>query len=187
MPEYRRLWRPGGAFFFTVVAANRRPFLAGPLARRCLAESFRIVKARYPWEMPAIVLLPDHLHALWILPRGDSDYSTRWRRIKWEFTRRYLTLGGRESDRSESRRARGERGLWQRRFWEHAIRDDEDYEKHCHYIHANPVRHGFVECARDWPYSSFHRWLALGAYPPDWGCAARREGDLAGLEDIGAE
>jgi putative transposase len=172
MPEYRRFTVPGAAVFFTVVTHQRRRFLDEPRARRCLREAFRVVRARYPFEVAAIVLLPDHLHALWALPPGDAAYPLRWRRIKEEFTERYLADGGADGPRSASRLGRGERGIWQRRFWEHTIRDEEDFEQHCHYIHYNPVKHGLVNCPRDWPHSSFHRFVRAGSYPVDWGCSS---------------
>lgn len=170
MPSYRRFHVPGAAVFFTVVTHQRRRFLTGPLARRCLRAAVVAVRAECPFETAAMVLLPDHLHALWVLPPGDAAYARRWRRIKGEFTGRYLAEGGEEGPRSDSRLHRRERGLWQRRFWEHTIRDEEDFEQHCHYIHYNPVKHGLVRCPRDWPYSSFHRWVRRRAYPRDWGC-----------------
>jgi putative transposase len=173
MPNYRRFTVPGATVFFTVVTYERRPFLVEPLARRCLRDAIAAVRERHPIEVRAIVLLPDHLHAIWTLPKGDSDYSMRWRRIKEEFTERFLAEGGTESQRSSSRVERKERGVWQRRFWEHTIEDDDDFERHVDYIHYNPVKHGLVTCPRDWPYSSFSRWVRQGDYAPEWGCTQR--------------
>lgn len=172
MPEYRRNYVPGGTLFFTVVTHERRRFLTTPLARRCLREAILTIQAKRPFEIVGIVLLPDHLHAIWTLPGGDADYSTRWRRIKEEFTILYLAKGGTEGRRSTSRRKRQERGIWQRRFWEHTIESDAELERHLDYTHYNPVKHGLVENPRDWPYSSFHRWVQKGAYDVNWGCAA---------------
>lgn len=172
MSDYRRYTVPGAVVFFTVVTHERRRFLTDPLATRCLREAFRVVRSRYPFEMPAIVLLPDHLHAIWVLPSGDSNYATRWRYIKREFTVRYLSEGGEEGRRSDSRKLREERGVWQRRFWEHTILDESDFERHADYIHYNPVKHGLAACPGDWPHSSFHRWVRRQDYPSDWGCAA---------------
>ena len=169
MPDYRRFHVPGGTFFFTVVTYQRRPLLAEPMARACLRNAFRVVRERHPFDIPALVLLPDHLHTIWTLPRGDADYSLRWRRIKEEFTESYLEQGGEEGFLSDSRRARKERGVWQRRFWEHAIRDEDDFEKQAHYIHYNPVKHGLVKRPLDWEFSSFHRWVRKGDYSPEWG------------------
>jgi putative transposase len=187
MPDYRRFTIPGATVFFTVVTHERRRFLTDPLARRCLRMAFRVVRARYPFEVHSIVLLPDHLHALWILPPGDPGYPLRWRRIKEEFTRRYLAGEGEEGPGSASRGVRNERGVWQRRFWEHTIRDEEDFERHCDYIHYNPVKHGLVECPRDWAYSSFHRWVRRGAYPRDWACSSEGPAHLDLPDDTGME
>jgi putative transposase len=172
MPNYRRYTIPGAAVFFTVVTHERRRFLTEPRARRCLREAIRIVRARHPFEISAFVLLPDHLHAIWILPRGDHEYSLRWKRIKGEFTERYLAFGGEEGTANASRNARRERGVWQRRFWEHTIRDEDDFERHIDYIHYNPVKHGLAECPSDWEYSSFHRYVSRQAYPRNWGCSS---------------
>ena len=183
MPSYRRFTVPGSAIFFTVVTYQRRSFLTDPLARRCLREAFQRVRATRPFALPAIVLLPDHLHALWIRPPGDAGYSVRWRRIKEEFTERYLQHGGEERPRSASRHRRKERGLWQRRFWEHTIQDEYDFERHVDYIHYNPIKHGLATCPRDWIYSSFHSWVSRGDYPPDWGCSSRGPIHLGSLEE----
>ena len=179
MPDYRRYFVPGATYFFTVVTHERKPFLTTPLARRCLRESMAAVRARRPFELTAIVLLPDHLHALRTLPAGDAAYSVRWKRIKEEFTQRYLQAGGAEGQRSASRQRRKERGIWQRRFWEHTIHDEDDFERHVDYIHYNPVKHGLVSCPRDWPYSSFHRWVKLGVYTNYWGSGPMHFNDLA--------
>jgi putative transposase len=131
-----------------------------------------------PFHIDAWVVLPDHLHALWTLPDGDSDFPRRWQAIKMAFSKR-LAAG---EALSESRRRRGERGIWQRRYWEHTIRDDRGYAAHMDYIHFNPVKHRLVSEVAAWPYSSFHRCVAMGLYPADWvgnndgieGCGERR-------------
>ena len=151
MPNYRRCYVPGGMVFFTVVTYRRRPILTLPPARRCLRAALEAVRAHRPFDIPALVLLPDHLHAIGALPRGDDAYSVRWRRIKERFTERYLDGGGPEAPRSGSRRRRGERGVWRRRFWEHSIDDETDLERHVDYIHYNPVKHGLVACPRTGP------------------------------------
>jgi putative transposase len=183
MSDYRRWYVPGGTLFFTLVTYRRRPLLTEPLARRCLRQAIQIVRAKRPFAIPAFVLLPDHLHALWTLPHGDADYSVRWRRIKEEFTRRYLHEGGLEVEQTVSRRRRNERGVWQRRFWEHAIRDEVDLERHFDYIHYNPVKHGLATCPRDWPFSSFHRCVCEHHYPPDWGCPSASRPCFDGLNE----
>ena len=142
MPNYRRYLLPGAVVFFTVVTDHRRRFLVDQLARRCLREAFRSVRSRHPFHVSSIVLLPDHLHAIWNLPEGDANYAMRWRRIKEEFTERYLAAGGHEGERSASRVRREERAVWQRRFWEHTIRDEHDFERHIDYIHYNPASIG---------------------------------------------
>jgi putative transposase len=170
MPDYRRYFVPGGMYFFTVVTHLRRPILTTPLGRACLHTALATVRRRWPFELTAIVLLPNHLHTIWTLPEGDAAYPRRWRRIKDEFTRSFLQGGGEEGPRSTSRRKRKERGIWQRRAWEHTIRDEHDFERHMDYIHYNPVKHGLVACPMDWPYSSIHRLVKEGVYPRNWGC-----------------
>jgi putative transposase len=172
MPNYRRAYVPGGTFFFTVVTERRAKILCGTSARACLRRAFRNCRERWPFSVVTIVLLPDHLHAVWTLPKGDSDYPTRWGWIKKEFTKAWLAEGGLEQPISASRRHHRRRGVWQRHFWEHVLQDEADLERHCDYIHYNPVKHGLVACPSDWPYSSFHRWVRLGHYPPDWGCSS---------------
>jgi len=177
MSDYRRYFVPGATYFFTVVAWRRRPILTTALGRRCLRSAFDKVRQAHPFELIAVVLLPDHLHALWSLPRKSSDYSLRWRRIKEEFTKGYLAEGGREAALGASRLIRKERGIWQRRFWEHLCKDEADLERHFDYIHYNPVKHGLVQKPGDWPWSTFHRFVGDGAYPADWG--RRAAGDMS--------
>ncbi len=143
----------------------------------CVAGILSRDSARRPFKIDAIVLLPDHLHCIWKLPRGDHGYSQRWSRIKAGFTTRYLENGGSDCDVSISRAVRGERGIWQRRFFEHLIRDDDDLKRCADYIHINPVKHGLVKRVRDWPWSSFHRYVKLGEYPLDWGGSHEFYGD----------
>jgi putative transposase len=168
--EYRRYYVDGAMVFFTLVTHQRRKLFEEELARKCLREALETVRKKRPFSVDAVVLLPDHLHMIWTLPADDGDFSLRWRRIKAEFTESYLAAGGLEGQRSASRRKRKERGIWQRRFWDHVIRDELDFERHLDYIHFNPVKHGYVPCPRDWPYSSFQRWVERGVYEPNWGC-----------------
>jgi len=161
---YRRSRQPGGTYFFTLALAERR----GDLLVRHIAalrEALRAERLRTPFVTLAAVVLPDHLHAVWRLPPGDADYSNRWRRIKAAFSRA-LPDGERIS---ESRAGKGERGIWQRRFWEHTIRDPVDLQRHIDYVHINPVKHGLVRQVAAWPHSTFHEYVARGVYPPDWG------------------
>jgi putative transposase len=120
------------------------------------------------------VVLPDHLHAVWTLPPGDSDFSTRWRLIK----NRFAKALPKQERLSAVRKARGERGIWQRRFWEHLIRDEADYARHVEYCYINPVKHRWVTRVRDWPYSSFHRDVRAGLFPIDWGGDAETIGEF---------
>jgi len=154
---------PGGTFFFTVALLERRQtWLTSRISD--LRDAFRAVRSARPFRIDAIVVLPDHLHCLWTLPPDDPDFSTRWRLIKLRFARSIP-----HGERLSARRAQvGERGIWQRRFWEHTICDDEDFRRHMDYIHYNPVKHGHVSRVSDWPYSSFHRYVRLGVYPEDW-------------------
>jgi len=171
MPDCRRAYIPGGTYFFTVVTERRARILCGSLARSLLRRAFRDCRLRWPFVIQAIVLLPDHLHAIWTLPPDDSDYSARWGFIKKEFSKGWLAAGGSERPRSDSRFRNRRRGIWQRRFWEHVIRNEDDFIAYVEHIHYNPVRHGLVQCPHDWPYSSFHRYVRLNLYPADWGCA----------------
>jgi putative transposase len=163
MTDYRRNFVAGGSFFFTVNLAERhRQLLTEHIDE--LRAAFRQTRERHPFTTDAIVVLPDHLHAVWTLPEGDRDFSTRWRLIKSTFSR---NLGAGEPI-SASRAAKRERGIWQRRYWEHTIRDEDDFGRHIDYVHINPVKHGLVTRVRDWPHSSFHRMVKLGIYPEDW-------------------
>jgi len=174
MTDYRRNRVPGGAYFFTVNLYDRRSQLL-TVNIDLLRDAVRTVRARAPFHIDAWVVLPDHLHSLWTLPEGDFDFSGRWQAIKTAFSKR-VPQG---EFRSASREAKGERGLWQRRFWEHTIRDDGDYAAHVDYVHFNPVKHGLAASAADWRYSSFHRSVAMGLYPADWA------GDRKALIDAG--
>ncbi len=169
MPDYRRWYVAGGTYFFTAVTLRRRPILCEELGRRCLHEAIELVREGWPFDMVAVVLLPDHLHTVWTVPQGDDRYPVRWKRIKEEFTRLYLEAGGRELPRNRSRIIQGERGIWQRRYWEHTVRDEADLKRCVDYVHWNPKKHGYVTNVRDWPWSSFHRFVELGEYTLDWG------------------
>ena len=171
MPNYRRAYIPGGTFFFTVKMERNAPIFRDDFAVRILGNVLRETKKLWPTEIDAIVLLPDHLHTIWSLPPGDADFSKRWAWLKKEFTKRYLKAGGMEQPTSESRVKYRRRGVWQRRFWEHAIEDEEDFQTHFDYTHCNPVKHGYVKCPIDWQHSSFHRWVAKGVYEKNWGCS----------------
>ncbi|AMK77081.1 MULTISPECIES: REP-associated tyrosine transposase [Methylomonas] len=165
MTEYRRFQHAGATWFFTVNLVERHGNRLLTDQIDLLRMAFAHVKARHPYEIDAIVILPEHLHCILTLPAGDSDFSVRWGLIKAYFAR-HIAKGERIS---KSREKRGERGLWQRRFWEHLIRDEADYRQHIDYIHWNPVKHGWVQCVKDWPHSSFHGYVKRGVYPESWG------------------
>jgi putative transposase len=166
---YRRNYVPGGTYFFTVVTHDRRPILTTDLARPIFHDVIAAVLKDRPFKIVAVVLLPDHLHTVWTLPADDAGYSRRWSGIKEEFTRQFLRAGGTEGPITASRVRRRERGVWQRRFWEYTVRDEDDLIRCVDYIHWNPVKHGLVKSPRDYPWSSFHRFVESGDYPPDWG------------------
>lgn len=170
MPHYRRADIPGGTFFFTVVTHARRSLLTEDPARTLLGDVLRRCRERFPFEIDAIVILPDHLHTLWTLPRNDADFSKRWGWIKKEFSKAFLAAGGQEIGISDPRLKEKRLGIWQPRFWEHTIQDEEDFDRHFDYIHFNPVKHGLVKCPSEWQWSSFHRWVKAGVLPADWGC-----------------
>jgi putative transposase len=171
MADYRRWYVPGGTYFFTLATHKRRKFLTDETSRRCLEEAMQTVQNSYAFTIVALVLLPDHLHTVWTLPQGDANYPTRWKRIKEEFTKSYLAKGGIELPVSESRRRKKERGVWQRRYWEHTVRDEDDLKRCVDYTHWNPKKHGYVKRVRDWEYSTFHEFVRLGEYDIDWGAA----------------
>ncbi len=168
MPRYVRWREKGATYFFTVVTHGRRRILTGRMTRGMLRRAFASVRRRLPFDLLAYVLLPDHLHCIWMLPDDDDDFPTRWRQIKTVFTRAYLASGGSDSAVTRRSRTEGRRGVWQPRYWEHRISDEEDYVRHRDYIHLNPVRHGYVERPEDWPWSSFHRHVRLGTLDPQW-------------------
>ena len=163
MSRYRRLRIPGGTYFFTV---NLRDRTSDLLVTRIetLRGAIRATRSRMPFHIDAWVILPDHMHCLWTLPEGDVAYSARWQSIKKAFSRAIPA----EEPRTHTMLARGERGIWQLRYWEHTIRDDADYAAHMDYIHFNPVKHGLVSRPADWPHSTFHRCVTAGLYPADW-------------------
>ena len=166
--RYRRVLLGGATYFFTVVTHERYPLFSDPKAVQLLTDAISKVRDRHPFDIEAQIVLPDHLHALWTLPEGDAKYATRWRLIKEAFTRAFCQskiLPG----RTETARARGEQPVWQRRFWEHLIRDERDFTAHLDYIHLNPVQHGFVSAPGDWPHSTFSQWVERGVYVPTWG------------------
>ena len=183
MPNYRRSLVPGGTFFFTVVTENRQPILLEP-GRTLLRHCVRQCMNKYPFTIEATALLPDHLHAIWTLPEGDAEYSKRWGFIKKEFTKAWLKQGHAEQSVSWARRRERRCGVWVPRFWEHTIRDENDFRRHMDYIHFNPVKHAHASCPHAWPSSSFHRAVRRGLYESDWGCSCHaRRSSLVESED----
>ena len=179
MPDYRRSFIEGGTYFFTVVTFQRQPILVNDFARGILHQAWMEVNKRFPFETVAVCLLPDHLHCIWRLPEGDANYSTRLKEIKRRFSTGYLQEIGPGGERNASRQRKHEAAIWQRRFWEHTIENEEDLEVHLDYIHYNPIKHGLVEKAKDWPYSSFARYVKEGIYDKDW--VGGDEGRLKGV------
>ncbi|ERH48214.1 MAG: transposase [Pseudomonas sp.] len=169
MSNYRRARDAGACYFFTLVSHQRRPVLTEAPLRAALRRAIERVRLHRPFIIEGWILLPDHLHCVWRLPEGDADFGSRWSMIK-RLTSQALPGFG---SISLSRSLRRESGLWQRRFWEHRIRDEGDYQRHMDYLHFNPVKHGLVERVADWPWSSFHRLVKEGVYPADWGSDAK--------------
>lgn len=163
----------GGTYFFTVVTCDRKPVFIEDASVALLTRCFQDTMIKRPFKLDAVVILPDHLHTLWTLPVGDSDFSTRWMLIKGNFSRH--NIGINEGFVSESRFKKSERGIWQRRFWEHSIRDQEDFNRHCDYIHYNPVKHGLVNSTLEWKHSSFTSFVEKGFYPLNWGSQVGNE------------
>ncbi len=168
--HYRRAKINGATYFFTVVTHDRKPFLCQPENVKLLRQALRSTMERHPIEIDAFVLLPDHLHTIWTLPDDDHDFSTRWRQIKSYFTRHCQTTFERAA--ATSRKTKQERAFWQRRFWEHTVKDTQDYINHVEYIHYNPVKHGLAAAPKDWEHSSFHRYVQAGVYDANWSTGA---------------
>lgn len=173
MADYRRYFVAGGTYFFTIVTYRRRRLLASAINVDRLRNAIAAVKKELPFAINAAVVLPDHLHFLWTLPVGDNDFSKRIGKIKVEFTRSVNADLGAESDPSPSRRKRHDGDVWQRRFWEHLIRDEHDFDRHFDYIHYNPVKHRLAACPHAWSVTSFHHWVRKGVYEPYWGCSCQ--------------
>jgi putative transposase len=167
MVGYRRNFIAGGTYFFTVALADRR---SKALVEHvgALRLAFRTARRERPFAIEAVVILPDHLHAIFVLPSNDADFSGRWRRIKGHFSNALI-----DAETELERRSNGDLALWQKRFWEHTIRDESDFARHVDYIHFNPIKHGLVPRVCDWPHSSFHRYVREGLLPDDWAGVVR--------------
>ena len=175
MSNYHRVYNKGGTYFFTVVTYRRESFLMFSGARSILRTAWRTVQEKHPFILIALSLLPYHSHCIWKLPENDSDYSIRWQKIKDIFSHTVDKQCIALETVNESRKSKREAPIWQRRFWKHTIRDQEDYNKHIDYIHFNPVKHGYVQKAIEWPWSTFHKYLSLGVYDPNWGDISSNE------------
>jgi REP-associated tyrosine transposase len=171
MPKYRRPKIAGATVFLTIATHRRHRLFSEPKHVALLRATIRQVRCEFPFEVTAAVVLPDHLHFLWTLPPGVEDYSSRVGRMKALFTKSLRATSTGSDKVSESRRRHRERDIWQRRFWDHVIRDDDDLAHHIDYIHFNPVKHGLAKCPHAWPYSSFHKWVKRGGYEAIWACA----------------
>ncbi len=165
--QYRRSTAKGATFFFTVVTHNRRAILCNEANVTLMREAFKFVISKHPFIIDAFVMLPDHLHCIWTLPENDGDFSMRWRQIKSYFSKQCQDEF--RGIQTSARLKKGEQAVWQRRFWEHQIRDDLDFIRHVEYIHYNPIKHGLVNAPKAWPYSTFHRYVKQGIYHCDWG------------------
>ena len=168
MSSYRRSNVAGGSYFFTVVTERRQRILTDDAVRFALREAITKVRLERPFQIDGWVLLPDHLHAIWTLPEGDTDFSTRWRLIKSAVTRTVGEIYFRPEWHTKLRAKKHCGTIWQHRYWEHLIQDADDFRHHMNYLHFNPVRHGLVKNVADWPYSSFHRLVEQGIYAKDW-------------------
>lgn len=186
MPQYRRIWRPGAVWFFTLNLQSRH--LPGQHRNSLLTQHVDVlrmavsnVRRKWPFVIHAFVVLPDHLHAILELPEHDADYALRWRLVKAGFSKRLPAT----EHRNPSRSVRGERGIWQRRYWARLLLDERDYRAHMDYVHFNPVKHGYAERVMDWPHSTFHRLVATGVYPADWAGVSTKV--RSGTSDFGEE
>lgn len=168
MARYRRAVVAGGSYFFTVVTERRQPILTDEPIRRALRQAIVDVRTRYPFDINAWVLLPDHLHTIWALPEADADFANRWRLIKTRVTKACGQWYTQPEFLTARRKAKKCGTLWQHRYWEHLLRDYADFNHHMDYLHFNPVKHGLIQRVCDWPFSSFHRWVKSGVYPLDW-------------------
>lgn len=169
MSNYRRLYIPGGTYFFTVVAYRRQAVFADEQRVNLLRQAFREVKNKRPFDLLAAVVLPDHLHCIWRLPLDDTDFSTRWQMVKTAFSRRIPAPV----------KTDGAKTIWQPRFYDHCLRDENDFHRHLDYLHYNPVKHGLVSSPVEWPHSSFKRFAAMGWYAGDWSAIGVDLDDIA--------
>ena len=170
MSNYRRVYIPGGMYFLTIITYQRQPLFSDRNNISLLRNTTAKVKSEMPFDIIGAVILPEHIHFIWSLPKGDRNYSKRVGRLKVLFTKSLRGDNNLPQNVSLSRQKHRESNVWQRRFWEHTIRDERDLAAHLDYIHYNPVKHGYVSCPHLWEYSSFHSWVKKGGYPLEWAC-----------------
>ena len=170
MSNYRRVYVPGGTYFFTIITYQRQPLFGDRNNVILLRSATAKVKSEMPFNIIGAVILPEHIHFIWSLPEGDTNYSQRVGRLKVLFTKSLQGSNNLPQNVSLSRKKHRESNVWQRRFWEHTIRDERDFNAHLDYIHYNPVKHGYVSCPHLWEFSSFHSWVKKDAYPLEWAC-----------------
>ena len=174
MSNYRRAYVSGATYFFTVVTYRRQPLFYHEIARYSLRQAIAKTRRNYPFTIEAWVLLPEHLHCIWTLPKDYNDFSIRWNLIKSRFSKSVKSYFHHVDWMTNSKQKHRESTIWQRRFWEHQIRNEEDYCNHFDYIHYNPVKNSLVTQVKDWPYSTFHNYVKKGFYTANWGCEAVR-------------
>lgn len=179
MSHYRRANTQGGSYFFTVVSYRRQAVLCDEHIRHALRKAIQETRLKYPFSIDAWVLMPDHLHCIWRLPEGDGDYSKRWSLIKRSVSITCADSYKKQKWLNGSKKKHRESTLWQRRFWEHQLRDQQDFNRHLDYIHYNPVKHGLCERADAWPYSTLHRYIKNGSYPQDWAILPEDDNDIS--------
>jgi putative transposase len=170
MPNYRCAYSPGSTVFLTWVTYQRAPLFDEAHNITLLRQAIKQAKHEAPFEIVAAAVLPDHIHFIWTVPDDDSNYSRRVGRIKVLFTRALRGQHTQPATLTTSRRKHRESDVWQRRFWEHTIRSEEELIHYLDYVHYNPVKHNLVSCPHLWPYSSFERWVKEGHYCSDWAC-----------------
>ena len=187
--DYRRNFQPGGTFFFTAVTYRRQPIFNDSSAIALLQQVVREVKAQWPFRMEAWVILPDHVHMIWTLPEGDADFSKRWSKIKSQFTRRFIAAGGTGRAVGPAKVRDGRRGVWQPKFYEHTIRDEDDFVAHVEYVHFNPVKHRLVDYPDEWLQSSFGEYVGRGIYPAACcrGPTSEARRRVESMSDVGLE
>ena len=178
MSNYRRAKVKGGTYFFTVITHLRQPYFQHQQAREALREALHAIRIQHPFQIDAWVLLPDHLHCIWTLPEDDADFALRWSLIKRSVSKNCLALID-SNLLTPAQWKNNEFGFWQRRYWEHQIRNENDYARHVDYLHWNPVKHGYVDGVKEWPYSTFHRFVDDGVYSLDWGITTKVNNDSA--------